>query len=185
MTREAGFTLTELMVTLTIVAILMGIGVPSYKYITKSDRVSTEINGLLGDLQFARGEAIREGETVNVCPAADTTYTSCATTATTWSGGWLVWADLNGNGSVDAPGEVLRVGQAFAAHGSTDTLGWNNATVTAVAFNREGFAPTLGGPTAYTLHDSTSNPTYTRCLTLQISGLTTTATHTSDPTNCN
>ncbi|HWG31607.1 MAG TPA: GspH/FimT family pseudopilin [Steroidobacteraceae bacterium] len=183
MTREAGFTLTELMVTLTIVAILTGIGVPSYKYITKSDRVSTEINALLGDLQFARAEAIREGQTVNVCPAADTNYTSCATTADSWTGGWLVWTDLDGNGTLDA-GEVLRVGQAFSAHGSTDTLGWNG-TVTAVAFNREGFASALGGPTAYTLHDSTSNPNYTRCLTLQISGLATTATHTSDPTNCN
>lgn len=177
MTREAGFTLTELMVTLTIVAILMGIGVPSYKYITNSDRVSAEINGLLGDLQFARAEAIREGQPVTVCPAADTSYSSCAANAATWTGGWLVWADLNGNTTIDAP-EILRVQQAFK---SSDTL-TSNATANAVVFNREGFAPTLGGPTAFTLKDSTANLKYTRCLTVQVTGLTATATHTSDPT---
>jgi type IV fimbrial biogenesis protein FimT len=179
MTREAGFTLTELMVTLTIVAILMGIGVPSYKYVTNSDRVSSEINGLLGDLQFARAEAIREGQPVTVCPAADTTYSSCAMTAATWNGGWLVWADLNADGAVDAA-EILRVQQAF----KSDTL-TSDATVSAVVFNREGFAATLGAPTAFTLKDSQANPNYTRCLTVQITGLMATATHTSDPANCN
>lgn len=179
MTRQAGFTLTELMVTLTIVAILMGIGVPSYKYVTNSDRVSSEINGLLGDLQFARAEAIREGQPVSVCPAADTTYSGCAMTAATWSGGWLVWADLNANGAVDAA-EILRVQQAF----KSDTL-TSDATVSAVVFNREGFAATLGVPTAFTLKDSTANEKYTRCLTVQVTGLMATATNTSDPTHCN
>jgi len=181
MKREAGFTLTELMVTLTIVAILMGIGVPSYKYVTNSDRVSSEINGLLGDLQFARAEAIREGQTVTVCPAADTTYSSCAASAATWDTGWLVWADLNSSGDLDSTGEILRVQQAFK---SKDTLA-SNATVNAITFNREGFAAGIGNATAFTLKDSTANEKYTRCLTLQLTGLMATATNASDPTNCN
>ena len=172
MTREAGFTLTELMVTLTIVAILMGIGVPSYKYVTNSDRVSSEINGLLGDLQFARAEAIREGQQVTVCPAADTNYNSCAMTAATWNTGWIVTTNLNGTDN------VLRVQQGFK---SKDTM-TSDATAAAVVFNREGFAPTLGGPTVFTLKDSTASPKYTRCLTLQVTGLMATATNTSDPT---
>jgi hypothetical protein len=49
-------------------------------------------------------------------------------------------------------------------------------------FNREGFAPTLGSATVYTLKDSTANKKYTRCLTLQVTGLMATATNTSDPT---
>jgi len=65
--RERGFTLAELMVTLTIMGILFAIGVPSYRNVTKSNRLSAEINGLLGDLQSARSEAIREGQQVSVC----------------------------------------------------------------------------------------------------------------------
>ncbi len=176
MTREAGFTLTELMVTLTIVAILMGIGVPSYKYVTNSDRVSTEINGLLGDLQFARAEAIREGQPVTVCPSSD--GATCLT-GTTWNTGWLVWADLDGNGALSGSGEILRVQQGFK---STDTLTSSNGAVSAVVFNREGFATTLQNITVFTLKGSTTNEQYTRCLTLQLTGLMATATNTSDPT---
>jgi type IV fimbrial biogenesis protein FimT len=67
MRREAGFTLTELMAVAAIVAILLGIGVPSYKYITNSSRMSSEVNNLLGDLMYARGEALKEGQYVTVC----------------------------------------------------------------------------------------------------------------------
>jgi type IV fimbrial biogenesis protein FimT len=180
MTREAGFTLTELMVTLTIVAILMGIGVPSYKYVTNSDRVSSEINGLLGDLQFARAEAIREGQEVTVCPSSD--GATCLVDGTTWNTGWVVWADLNGDGTLSpvdsANNEILRVQQGFR---STDTM-TSNITVPAVVFNREGFAAALGGATEFTLKDVTANKKYTRCLTLQVTGLMATATNISDPT---
>ena len=67
MSRQTGFTLTELMVVVAIVAILLGIGVPSYRYISNSYRMSAEVNGLLGDLQYARSEAIKEGQTVTTC----------------------------------------------------------------------------------------------------------------------
>ena len=50
MRRHGGFSITELMVVVAIVAILLGIGAPSYRYITNSYRMSAEVNGLLGDL---------------------------------------------------------------------------------------------------------------------------------------
>ena len=62
-----GVTLFEILVVMGIVAMLMAIGIPSYKYVTNANRISAEINGLLGDLQYARSEAIKEGQTVSVC----------------------------------------------------------------------------------------------------------------------
>ncbi len=56
--RSSGFSLTEVAVVMSIVAILLAIGLPSFKYVTASNRVSTEVNGLLGDLQFARSLAV-------------------------------------------------------------------------------------------------------------------------------
>lgn len=180
MKRAAGFTLTELLITMTIVGVLLGIGVPSYRYVTKADRVSAEINGLLGDLQFARSEAVKEGQPVTVCPSSD--GATCLADST-WNTGWLVWADLNNSGGTDpdSAGEILRAQQAFS---STDTLTSAPNTVTSVVFNREGFAPALGSVTVFTLKDATANETYTRCLTLQLTGQAATATNKSDPANC-
>ena len=68
---QKGFTLTEMMVVTAIVAILFAIAIPSYKYLTTSYRMSAEINNLVGDLQYARGEALKEGTPVTVCVSSD------------------------------------------------------------------------------------------------------------------
>ena len=59
--RSPGFTLLELLITMSIAAIVLTIAVPSFRYVTNSNRIAGELNGLLGDLQFARSEAIKEG----------------------------------------------------------------------------------------------------------------------------
>jgi len=81
MKRQYGFTLTELVVVMSIVAILLSLGVPSYRSITNSYRLSSEVNGLLGDLMYARAEAIKEGQPVTVC--ASTNGTTCSA-GTAW-----------------------------------------------------------------------------------------------------
>src|SRR3984893_16700788 len=99
MNTQTGFTLTELMVVITIVAILMGIGVPSFKYVTTANRVSSEVNGLLGDLQFARSEAIKEGQTVSACASADgATCSGAPPPPAVGKGGWIVFSAPPGTG---------------------------------------------------------------------------------------
>src|ERR1700722_10336280 len=64
--RAAGFTLLELLITMSIAAILLTLAVPSFRYVTNSNRIAGEVNGLLGDLQFARAERVKEGGNVTV-----------------------------------------------------------------------------------------------------------------------
>ena len=156
-----------------IVAILFGIGVPSYRYVTTANRMSSEINGLLGDLQFARSEAIREGQTVNVCVSSD--GLTCAVGVTSWNSGWIVYSDLNGNGAPDS-GEIFRKQAAFTAQ---DTL---SGSINTLSFNREGFLIGIASADKLTLHDSTQNQAYSRCLSYTRTGLMATSTHTSDST---
>jgi len=129
---SAGFTLLELMVVITIVAILMALGVPSYRYVTNSNRVSAEVNALLGDLQFARSEAIKEGTTVTVCPTANPTATLpvCDAASSEWDQGWIVT-------SPTVTPNVLRVQQAFAVTSDRFLSSGNQKSIT---FDRNGFA---------------------------------------------
>jgi type IV fimbrial biogenesis protein FimT len=176
MNTQTGFTLTELIVVMAIVGILTGIGVPSYKYVTTANRVSSEVNALLGDMQYARSEAIREGQTVTVCASTD--GANCVGGVNnTWQGGWIVFSDASGDQVVQSATEpVLRVKNTFSGQ---DTF---TSAVNAVTFNREGFAVALpNAGVLVTLHDSSNTATYTRCLQITFVGTVKTVTSTMLP----
>jgi type IV fimbrial biogenesis protein FimT len=172
--RDAsGFTMIELIITMLIVAILLAIGVPSFKYVTASNRISTEVNALLGDMQFARSEAVKEGLPVTVCTSNNATSANptCGG-GNAWQGGWIVFLDSNDNQTVD-PGEVvIRTQPAFS---STDTFVPAAGNFTYITFNREGYA-TTNNVTIVTLelHDSTNTSAWTRCLAITPVGMVTT-----------
>jgi type IV fimbrial biogenesis protein FimT len=164
-TKATGFTLLELLMTIAIAAIVMALAMPSFRYVTNSNRIAGEINGLLGDLQFARAEAIKEGRTVTVCVSQDDL--SCSG-APSWENGWIVFSDPANVGVVDANElPVLRVQSAFSGG---DTFAANNA-LAVITFNREGYAIGTTNNTLITLHDSTANSNWTRCLSINLSGL--------------
>jgi len=167
---RSGFTLIELMMTITVAAILLAIGVPSFKYVTSANRASGEINGLLGDMQFARGEAIKEGQTVTIC-AANAAGTQCSG-STFWNTGWLVFSDTGVIGTIDGTDYVLKMQKPFS---STDTLTADHG-ITGVTFSREGFTASLPGAVTFTLHTVPVNAAYTRCLSATIVGALSTQT---------
>jgi type IV fimbrial biogenesis protein FimT len=181
---QTGFTMTELLVTMTIAAMLMGIGVPSYRYVTYSNRVSTEVNSLLGDLQYARSEAVKEGQMVTVCPA-NTALNAC-TGGTSWNNGWIIFSDINSNQTIASTANILRVRQAFASN-PVDTLVSDNA-LSFVSFNREGFATsfpaTAAGYVTFTLHTTPYKKDWARCLQLFPTGMMGTEKATDAQANC-
>jgi type IV fimbrial biogenesis protein FimT len=179
---QHGLSMIELIAGIGIVGILLAIGVPSYRYITNSNRVSSEVNGLLWDLQFARSEAIKEGRTVTICPS--TAALKCAGTGT-WHRGWIVFTDVNNSAQVDSNSDtVLRNQPAF---GNSDTFVSDNG-IQSVTFNREGFAAGLAAPAAgfvtVTLHDSTANAQWTRCLEISTIGRLRTERYGDTKGNC-
>jgi type IV fimbrial biogenesis protein FimT len=96
--RQSGFTMLELMITVSLVVILGMIIIPSFSYVMSANRATSQINGLLGDIQFARAEAIKEGLSVGIC--ASSNGTTCSGSAT-WTSGWIVYADTAGTGYAD------------------------------------------------------------------------------------
>jgi type IV fimbrial biogenesis protein FimT len=178
MKNMSGYNLIELLMVMAIVAIMAMIGIPSFRYVTTANRVSSEVNSLLGDMQYARNEAVKEGQTVTVCASANPTATppSCSGT-TAWHTGWIVFSDPGNSQTLPAGVLPLRVQSAFTAQ---DTFVANN-NVQAVTFNREGFpnsgqigsvSPISAGVTI-TLHDTTANSQWTRCLAINIASTNT------------
>jgi len=169
--QQSGVTMVELITVILIGAILTAIAVPSYKYVTNANRVSGEINSLLGDLQFTRYEAIKEGLQVTICPTASATTTICDVGSTTWSEGWIVLS----NPLAQKPSAVLRRQLPFSSFESFDTL-TTPAGVNQVIFNREGFSTGAAGTVMFSLHSESGNSSFTRCLMVSAAGsLATTA----------
>jgi type IV fimbrial biogenesis protein FimT len=162
----AGFTMIELMMTLAIAAIVTVLAVPSFRYVTNANRIAAEINGLLGDLQFARAEAIKEGRFVTACVSTD--GANCIN-STAWQNGWIVFSDPTNTG-IPAVGSVLRKQKTFSG---TDTF-VATPNLTAVTFNREGYAAGIPAGQIVTLHDSSNTSAWTRCLSINLVGQMTT-----------
>lgn len=165
MPAQSGITLIELLVVMVLIAILLAIGVPSYQSVTTSSRMSGESDALLGDLQYARAEAVREGSPVTVC--VSTTGTGCDAGNTSWQDGWIVFSDVNDDQTVDPGDTVLRVQSAFSGQ---DTFTANNNDY-AVTFTREGFASLGAAALTITLHNTPENEYYTRCLNISQAGM--------------
>jgi type IV fimbrial biogenesis protein FimT len=79
---QRGFTMIELMVTVTIIAVMLGLGVPSFRNFIAGQKVKTASQDLMTALVIARSEAIKRNASVTVAPL----------TADTWVSGWTVSA---------------------------------------------------------------------------------------------
>lgn len=84
MKKEDGFTLIELMVTLVIAAIVLGLGVPSFSNLIKNNRLTAAANDYIAAVNLARSEAIHRGARVNIEALVP------GVAGNEWGGGWKV-----------------------------------------------------------------------------------------------
>lgn len=139
-----GFTVVELLVALTIVAILAGLGVPSFREFMNEQRLASSMSQLVNDLHFARTEAIKRNSRVLVC--ARLADSSACAASPDWKTGWMVCYDADSDDQCDTGGAAgpnpMKVGGGL--HDSLQLAG----TAAPLRFNPIG---TSNGTTTLTL----------------------------------
>ncbi len=110
--RQKGFTLYELLMTVVIVAILMSIGIPSFRAFTRNSEMAASVNDLLGSFQVARSEAARAKQNVSICASSDS-LTATPSCTGEFEDGWIVFVDTDGDVEVDTGEVVLRAHPAM------------------------------------------------------------------------
>lgn len=74
--RAGGFTLVEMLATVSIMAILMSVAVPGMRDLLESQRLRSAAFDLIADLSLARNEALKRGANVTVLPQSGTDWTT-------------------------------------------------------------------------------------------------------------
>ena len=92
-----GYTLMELMVTITIAGILLSIAIPNFTSIISSNRLTTYANELVTALNFARSEAIKRAVQVTVRNKGASKH---------WESGWTVFVDNDASNNFNDDGDA-------------------------------------------------------------------------------
>lgn len=127
-----GFTIIELLLVLAVIAVMAVVAVPAFDQSVERNEVTSQVMALQRGLALARSEAARRGGPVSVCQSAD--QAGCGGS---WSAGWLVFFDPDGDGTVDAGEEVIRVG-AGQEHTNVSMAG--PVSTAFVLFSSNGFS---------------------------------------------
>jgi type IV fimbrial biogenesis protein FimT len=115
--QMAGFTLIELMVILSIVAIGLSFALPDMSSFGRRNTIASGTNNILGAISNARAEAVKLNSAVVVC--ASTNKISCSGSPTDWSTGLISFVDSNADGVRQGSEELLR----FAPNGLLSGVG--------------------------------------------------------------
>jgi type IV fimbrial biogenesis protein FimT len=107
MNRPArGFTLMELMFTIALAAVLMGLGVPAFREFVQNGRLTGAANEMLVTIVAARNEAVRRQAVVSFCPSANPGSDS-ATCDASATAGYISFVDEDADCQADAGDEIV------------------------------------------------------------------------------
>jgi type IV fimbrial biogenesis protein FimT len=165
--RICGFTLVEMLVVITISAILLSLAVPSMRRLIESNGIANSVNSLMGVINYVRAEALKRGVTVSLCRSTDAESAnppSCDA-GEHWESGWIAFVDFDDSGTFDAgAGEVLLRAQASLAASGSLVQG---PTVSSLRFDGTGL---MKSATSFSFESPSKTPSLNRLICIGRAG---------------
>ncbi len=155
MSKQRGFTLVELLMTVVVLSILIALAVPSFREMMDKNAVTTAANDLLSSVLIARSEAVKRESPVVIRKVSS------------WGSRYQVFNDLNGNNNFNASTESPVILDNILPDSSVTITG-NGAASTYIRFNPRGraslttsndyFSISKGSATRYICFSATGRP---------------------------
>ncbi|KXU37068.1 hypothetical protein AXE65_04140 [Ventosimonas gracilis] len=87
---QGGFSLLELIITLSILSILLAVALPAMQTFVRNQRKTAEVNLLIGALNYTRSEAVERHHALRLCSGS---FAEGCQTERLWRNDWLLTLD--------------------------------------------------------------------------------------------
>lgn len=118
-----GFSLSEMLATVAIVAVVTAVGLPMLRGFIDDAAVSTAADQMLASLNYTRSEAVKRNTRVTMCRSGNGASCAAESAVGDWRGGWIVFVDGGDAGTFDDGDEILRVQDALSGSGTLQATG--------------------------------------------------------------
>ncbi len=107
---QQGMTLIEILVTLTIVAIITTFAIPGMNRLMNSQATLSQTSKLNAALAYARSEAVTRVGSIGMCASSDG---AACSGGLSWSNGWIIYTENNEIDGLQSGDEILKVQQSL------------------------------------------------------------------------
>lgn len=160
-----GFTLFELMITMSVMGVLLAVAVPSFISSLSNNTIIIVNNELLSAINLSRSEAIKRNVPVSICATQDSNFNACGAS---WQLGWLVFVNPTGGTTLSntATAPLLRI---HRINNTAVTL-TPSPSVNIITYNGSGFPATGSSNITFTTKATGCTIDSGRSLAISITG---------------
>jgi type IV fimbrial biogenesis protein FimT len=109
--RHHGFTLLELIISLSVFMVLVTVAIPSFSNLISRNQQDILLKKLFVHHQLARSEAIKSNQQMLLCKSDN--GIAC-TAESQWHEGWIIFTDRNNNKQLDDSEQLVHRQQALS-----------------------------------------------------------------------